>query len=361
MKASRRKKISCLLLIGLMFIGLLSFKNIYAEGETETPVTTGEVTTGEADKTEGETVADDPITGGNLSFVSTTLPDGIKSQLSVDIYKIADIGWDGSAAKYTFTGVDDATTAILNGKDFNGMTKEDNASELSAFINSAVPIIIQKPDTYKSVTNPYSIETSKVTPDGLYIAITRLTADSEKSLGEYIKSENGSYYSVVKTNGNEIRFTPNLVFMVGEDLPITLKYSPNTSLIIEKNLTSYAGNPVTFVFRIEGKKATEETYHDIDYVSITFKEGGKLSSDPIENIPVDTEVRVTEVYSGASYKLTSDPEQTWTITLTQENKVSFTNANENDDKHGYGAKNTFEKNNTGWVFKNKDVPDYQGD
>lgn len=359
MKASRGKKISCLLLIGLMFIGLLSFKNIYAEGETGTPVTTGEVTTGETSETTGtgETTA----SGAKLIIDSDKLAANVKNGLTVDLYKLADIGWDGSVAKYTFNTTDAAIKALLDKIDFNGKSKVDDAELLNKFVNDSAAIVFKNPATYLSNSALSIGTTGNPVSQGLYLAVTHKKGDTE--LSKYTRSVGGNYVSFAEIEGNEYSFTPNLVFMLDKDLTINLKFSVKTSLVIEKTLSSYAGSPVIFVYKVEVKEENATAYHDHDYVSITFREGGKLRSDVIKGIPENASVRVTEVYTGASYTLSAGDAGTKTIkvSVSSENKVSFKNENENDEKKGYGAKNTFEYTSKGWEFKSKDVGDLKAE
>lgn len=100
----------------------------------------------------------------------------------------------------------------------------------------------------------------------------------------------------------------------------------------------------TFVFQVEAVKTDVDTeekkavYSDV--VSMTFDKPGK-ESILIQDIPAGAEIVITEVYSGASYSLESDPEVKVTIEAEEKATASFTNNYDERLNGGYGVVNHF--------------------
>ena len=146
-------------------------------------------------------------------------------------------------------------------------------------------------------------------------------------------------------------------------------------LVIYKDLLTYAGKPVTFVFRVQGTKTVDgqEVTYDIDYASISFDNYG-TNSYTVKHIPVGTTVTVTEVYQGGSYEVKTSESETATILFPADkkesadyNESSVTFINDFDDKknNGFGANNAFKRvektNEDGektvvWEFIGNDLP-----
>jgi hypothetical protein len=127
------------------------------------------------------------------------------------------------------------------------------------------------------------------------------------------------------------------------DMTVTLKPEQDRrlgSVSIVKTLRSYnaASGPVTFVFQVDGTIEGQPVYSDV--FSLTFTAPGEQSI-LVENIPAGAEVTVTEVYSGAGYRLVSDATQTAIIQADAVAAVSFENDYDGGQKNGYGITNYF--------------------
>lgn len=123
------------------------------------------------------------------------------------------------------------------------------------------------------------------------------------------------------------------------------------SLRIRKNLTSYNTSlkDVTFVFQIEGVDG-EGNHVYSNVVSTTHNSAG-VKDTIIEKLPAGITVTVTEVYSGASYRLETEPEQTTTILAEQVMEVEFSNTYDDELIPGYGVTNHFDYDeDTGWQW-----------
>ena len=268
-----------------------------------------------------------------------------RQDLKVDLFKIGTIAFDQNKYIVSF---DEAFKNLdsIKGVDFNNL---DDAAKLSAITNEVAEVILGS-----SADPDYSISSSEgilVSPNTLYIAFPH---NDGVTKDKYIK-KTSDYFSVATFDDNDFRFTPNLIFVVEEDLPVTIKATPLANLSIEKELESYAGNPVTFVFEI--KDVTDDKV--IDYASLSFDNYGKKIT-VVKNIPVGHQITVTEVYTGASYKIDGNNSVTINaISLTGKNGVSFKNKNDGDTSKGNGADNRFEyQENNGqysWQFKDRTI------
>lgn len=120
------------------------------------------------------------------------------------------------------------------------------------------------------------------------------------------------------------------------------------------NHNATTGKKATFVFQIDiTPLKSDKTETRIE--SLDFEAAGN-SSVTITKIPAGAAVTVKEVYSGASYKLTSANDQKAKIVATDRgakvdstsvSSVSFTNDIDNNMNGGYGVKNNFKLNENG--------------
>ena len=117
-------------------------------------------------------------------------------------------------------------------------------------------------------------------------------------------------------------------------------------LVINKVLDAYNATlgGATFVFQVEATKVDVDTEEAIvvysNVVSMTFDGTGK-DSIVIRDIPAGAEVTVTEVYSGASYKVTTDAVQTGQILAEDIISFDFENTYDGGLNGGSGIVNRF--------------------
>ena len=125
-----------------------------------------------------------------------------------------------------------------------------------------------------------------------------------------------------------------------------------TKIKITKQLTDYSAlqGPASFVFKVEAVNAGGENVFSNVY-AMTFT-GAAAQELVIENIPVDSTVTVTEVYSGASYtpdgsgeiQLTARPmvkNSDGSETLPAENEAAFVNRYNRRRTYGTAVTNAF--------------------
>lgn len=149
--------------------------------------------------------------------------------------------------------------------------------------------------------------------------------------GKQATDENGNVSNTTSGNGDWIY-----------DMQVTLKPQQDPrfgSLEIVKKLITYNVDvPAVFVFQIEGVLDGKNVYSNV--ATLEFTEPGQKKA-LIENIPVGAEVTVTEVYSGASYKITSADVQNATIDAADVASVEFTNDHTPTPHGGGGVNNHF--------------------
>lgn len=117
-------------------------------------------------------------------------------------------------------------------------------------------------------------------------------------------------------------------------------------------MNATSGDKATFVFQIDITKADGTTQSKVE--ALTFDAAGKQSAK-ITGLPAGAQVKVTEVYSGASYELTSMNGVQTTITANDEYsaadaptaEVSFINETDGRTNGGYGVVNHFELDENG--------------
>lgn len=151
--------------------------------------------------------------------------------------------------------------------------------------------------------------------------------------------------------------------MIGEnaiDLKV-LRTERFGDLAINKLLDTYNASigGATFVFQIEATKTdidlldtdpqkTRVVYSDV--VSMTFNGTGQ-DSIIIEDIPAGSDVTVTEIYSGASYKITTEAEKQIKIVAEEVTAVDFENTYDDHLNGGNGVVNSFlyDSENENWI------------
>lgn len=143
----------------------------------------------------------------------------------------------------------------------------------------------------------------------------------------------------------------NATFGGGEwlyDMQVTLKPQQKPrfgSLEIVKNLTTYNVDiPAVFVFSVEAELDGENVYSDV--VTLSFAEAGQKET-LLDRIPVGAKVTVKEIYSGASYEITSAEEKNAVIDAEEVASVEFTNDHTTTNRGGGGVNNHFTNDGSG--------------
>ena len=250
-------------------------------------------------------------------------------EVTVDLYKVADM--DESGAFIAAPGFE-ALSAIEE------VDSETTAAEWEGFA------VLAKETVEAGLVAETATGTTangSVTFDGLDVGLylvdaqTVLSPTSEYTFNPVIVAVPNNYFY---TTGNE-----EWVYDLTGENAVVLKPEQADrfgNLEIEKTLDAFNDSVggATFVFQVEAVKNGELVYSDV--VSMTFDSAGQKNL-VIEGIPAGAVVTVTEVYSGASYTLTSDGSQTVTILADEVVGTEFTNTYDEGLNSGDGLVNHF--------------------
>ncbi len=278
----------------------------------------------------------------------------------VDLYKVADASEEG-AGGYGFISKG-AFSALQIGEDIDGAGWQQLAQQAAGIALGADGGPGQVPSVQgAALDSPITSGSGGNLDAGLYLLIAR--GADVKDYVVAARGEDGEerIATVAYTRDKTIRFAPELVAVPSKEADengvintanpgewiydLTVYLKPETdvrygSLEIIKDLLTYEDSyEATFVFQVEAVLDGETVYSDV--VTISFTEPGRKQI-LIDNIPVGAVVTVTEVYSGAGYKLVSqEPPGSFTITADETASVTFTNDYENRRTGGLGITNRF--------------------
>ena len=266
----------------------------------------------------------------NSSEYGTDLKD---TDIKVQIYKIADMA---------LTGAFTSTT------DFSELGIENIPSgqeDWTSTANQAVEIINKNSIEATSTMTFQNSGTFSELSRGLYLVLTSNTETDEYkyTYTPYIISLPNNYYYQTKDVKDD-----EWVYEVTSGLKPE-RSDRYGSLKITKTLNDFNESlkQTTFVFSVEAKKNDETVYSNV--VSTTFDSTGSKEV-VIDEIPAGSTVTVTEVYSGASYTLTSEASKEVKIVADQTMEADFTNTYNDELKPGYGVTNHFEMSDDGWTW-----------
>lgn len=268
------------------------------------------------------------------------------SDVTVDLYKVASVDKSGD-----YTVVTD-----FKGLDVSGLSIDDkdaSAAEWAKRAETAAQMVTDDSIApTKEVVTKNGMVTANNLETGLYLICPAevVTDNYTYTFTPSLVSLPNNYYG----NGGSDTWVYNLT---GEN-GITLKPEQHErfgDLVINKTLTALnatSGDKATFVFQIDITKADGTTESKVE--ALTFEAAGTQSAK-ITGLPAGAQVTVTEVYSGASYKLTSENGVQTTITANDEYsaagaptaEVSFTNETDGRTNGGYGVVNHFELDDNG--------------
>ncbi len=349
----KMKFITKIIMVLLMVVGCLSYRSVFADDDKLKITVDTSVT--EAIAKEGN--------GG----------------LVVDLYKVADIIWDGNPSKATYVLKTDADSPFKEFNDLDVGVKETGGisdDEVKKLANKAAGIVFGSDPKIDPVGEPLPVNEEHAVNTGLYLAIVRSTKMNKKDItaadtDEYLVSEDGAYYSFANSHDKEYDFDPYLVFVRGDNTNpvnldekgedgelVMLKYTEKDRfglMEIVKHVT-LGGQPATVVFRVVGYesedafKAGEDPIYE-KVLSIGINEAGEYHDDTLllDDILVNTYVVVTEEYAGASYVLykTVTPDSSIITPVEEDDEGNpipqtweFYNKLDDKRKKGYGIRNT---------------------
>lgn len=286
---------------------------------------------------------------------SELLNDNVTVQ--VNLYKVASVDVSGNyTVTDAFTGLD-LSSVSADDLDAAAATWAERAKEAQGKLTDSEGNTVVDPTETVTLRNGRGSQDKLET--GLYLVDTPkvITTNYTYTFTPYLVSlPTNNYYSgngasddwiyaLTKENNSAVGLKPEQHARYGD-------------LVINKELLDHNatfGNNATFVFEIDITTPDDKTEKRIE--ALTFSAAGK-DSVTITKIPAGSTVVVNEIYSGASYQLTSDRnqiDQTVKIIATDEKEagkagtaveVSFTNKHNGRTNGGYGVKNNFKLDET---------------
>ena len=279
---------------------------------------------------------------GNSELLSASIP--------VNLYKVASVDVSGN---YTATGTFaklDLSSVSADNLDTAAATWSERAAEAKKLLKDDT-----EPTTTVTLTQGRGTATGLNT--GLYLVDTPkvITTNYTYTFTPYLVSlPTNNYYSGNGASDDWIYdLTKEYNSAVGLKPEQHVRYG---NLVINKELVDHNatfGNNATFVFQIDITTLDKKTETRIE--ELTFNAAGS-DSVTIEKIPAGSHVKVTEVYSGASYELASAKSQETDIIANPEKEtevefrpaeVSFINKHDGRTNGGYGVKNNFKLDENG--------------
>ena len=278
----------------------------------------------------------------------------LKADIPVNLYKVASVDVSGNyTATDAFTGLDLSSVSADN-LDIAAATWAARAKEAQGKLTDSDGKTVVKPTETVTLQNGRGYKDKLKT--GLYLVDTPkvITTNYTYTFTPYLVSlPTNNYYSGNGASDDWIYdLTKEYNSAVGLKPEQHVRYG---DLVINKELVDHNatfGNNATFVFQIDITTLDKKTETRIE--ELTFSAAGN-DSVTITKIPAGSTVTVKEIYSGASYKLTSQNNVTATIVANDEKEagqagetavVSFTNEHDGRNNGGYGVKNNFKLDET---------------
>ena len=281
------------------------------------------------------------ISGNSSELLSASIP--------VKLYKVASVDESGN-----YTGIGafsklDLSSVSADNLDAAAATWAERAAEAKKLLKDdtepTTTTLTQGRGTATGLdTGLYLVDTPKViTPNYTYTFTPYLVSLPTNNYYSGNGASDDWIYDLTKEHNSAVGLKPKQHVRYG-------------NLVINKELVDHNatfGNNATFVFQIDITTLDKKTETRIE--ELTFNAAGS-DSVTIEKIPAGSTVTVTEVYSGASYKLTSENKVKATIVANDEKEagqagetavVSFTNEHDGRTNGGYGVKNNFKLNEYG--------------
>lgn len=281
------------------------------------------------------------ISGNSSELLSASIP--------VNLYKVASVDESGN-----YTGIGafsklDLSSVSADNLDAAAATWAERAAEAKKLL---------KDDTEPTTTTlTQGRGTATGLDTGLYLVDTPkvITTNYTYTFTPYLVSlPTNNYYSGNGASDDWIYdLTKEYNSAVGLKPEQHVRYG---NLVINKELVDHNatfGNNATFVFQIDITTLDEKKETRIE--ELTFSAAGN-DSVTITKIPAGSHVKVTEVYSGASYELASAKSQETDIIANPEKEtevefrpaeVSFINKHDGRTNGGYGVKNNFKLDENG--------------
>ena len=281
------------------------------------------------------------ISGNSSELLSASIP--------VNLYKVASVDESGN-----YTGIGafsklDLSSVSADNLDAAAATWAERAAEAKKLLKDdtepTTTTLTQGRGTATGLdTGLYLVDTPKViTPNYTYTFTPYLVSLPTNNYYSGNGASDDWIYDLTKEHNSAVGLKPEQHVRYG-------------NLVINKELVDHNatfGNNATFVFQIDITTLDEKKETRIE--ELTFSAAGN-DSVTITKIPAGSHVKVTEVYSGASYELASAKSQETDIIANPEKEtevefrpaeVSFINKHDGRTNGGYGVKNNFKLDENG--------------
>ena len=281
------------------------------------------------------------ISGNSSELLSASIP--------VKLYKVASVDESGN-----YTGIGafsklDLSSVSADNLDAAAATWAERAAKAKKLLKDdtepTTTTLTQGRGTATGLdTGLYLVDTPKViTPNYTYTFTPYLVSLPTNNYYSGNGASDDWIYDLTKEYNSAVGLKPEQHVRYG-------------NLVINKELVDHNatfGNNATFVFQIDITTLDKKKETRIE--ELTFSAAGSHSVT-IEKIPAGSHVKVTEVYSGASYELASAKSQETDIIANPEKEtevefkpaeVSFINKHDGRTNGGYGVKNNFKLDETG--------------
>lgn len=275
------------------------------------------------------------ISGNSSELLSASIP--------VNLYKVASVDESGN-----YTGIGafsklDLSSVSADNLDAAAATWAERAAEAKKLLKDdtepTTTTLTQGRGTATGLdTGLYLVDTPKViTPNYTYTFTPYLVSLPTNNYYSGNGASDDWIYDLTKEYNSAVGLKPEQHVRYG-------------NLVINKELVDHNatfGNNATFVFQIDITTLDKKKETRIE--ELTFSAAGN-DSVTITKIPAGSHVKVTEVYSGASYELASAKSQETDIIANPEKEtevefrpaeVSFINKHDGRTNGGYGVKNNF--------------------
>lgn len=299
----------------------------------------------------------------------TVIPGGMEvddldpAELVIDLYRVGDAVKIEGVDAYTLQGVGPYAGLQLN----NNQTFADweTVAQQAAAITFGDEALLAAP-----AYTGFASETFDDVQAGLYLLVAHGT-----DVDPYIVAQPGEegapdrYVTVAQTDEHIYHYSPVLVALPSKPADpdghlntanpgewsnhVTATLKPEQrprygDMEIVKTLNTFVqGEPATFVFLVEAWLHDKLVYSEV--FTITFTGAGQESLLLEKCIPVGAQVVVTEVWSGASYTLTTENDQTCVIDAEELVGVTFENEPDITTKEGGSINNQFtDRDENGW-------------
>lgn len=278
--------------------------------------------------------------------------------VTVPVYRVADFV-DVTGQKFT-----PIPAFIDMEKDFQELNDISSvtAETLETLSKKAVEILASNPSIKENGIEDGNVYTAYVNGQqdgiieglkpGMYLVAPEPCCNSDNTVQytftPYLTILPGAEYTSGGTV-NKWNYDDTKIFLKPDAVPL---YGKLNIVKYLKNYNATLGD-ATFVFQIVGRdKTTKEVKYE-EMASLTFSAAG-TNTITLDKVPVGLDITVTEIYSGASYTIVGDKEQTvvWSdVAGAQEATVSFTNIYDGGNRSGYGVTNHFAADeNGGWIW-----------